>query len=121
MLKDGSSTPFWIRNLQMYSCGAVTTAFGCLVYEGRAIADKGFFYGYNRNVVAIVGWWLFNNLIVFYVLRMYLVMKNVNRLNQKVAESAFKSASYPYRLLRSGLLVLLNSHCKQTCLLEILR
>lgn len=27
MLKDGGSTPFWIRNMQMYSCGVVS--FGC--------------------------------------------------------------------------------------------
>lgn len=24
MLKDGGSTPFWIRNMQMYSCGVVS-------------------------------------------------------------------------------------------------
>lgn len=54
MLKDGSKTPFWIRNLQMYSCGVVSAAVGCFLSEWDNITAKGFFHGYNSLVVAIV-------------------------------------------------------------------
>ncbi|MCP9259551.1 UDP-galactose translocator 1 [Dirofilaria immitis] len=43
MLKDGSETPFWIRNLQMYSCGVVSAALGCILSERDKILTKGFF------------------------------------------------------------------------------
>ncbi|CAG9535189.1 unnamed protein product [Cercopithifilaria johnstoni] len=54
LLKDGSETPFWIRNLQMYSCGVVTAALGCILSEWNRIFTKGFFYGYNIVVIAII-------------------------------------------------------------------
>lgn len=54
MLKDGSSTPFWIRNLQMYSCGVAVTATACL-NDMEIISKNGFFYGYDEKVYAIVG------------------------------------------------------------------
>ncbi|VDN05408.1 unnamed protein product [Thelazia callipaeda] len=54
MLKDGSETPFWIRNLQMYSCGAISAALGCIISEWERITSRGFFYGYNVKVIAII-------------------------------------------------------------------
>ncbi|VBB26899.1 unnamed protein product [Acanthocheilonema viteae] len=54
LLKDGSETPFWIRNLQMYSCGLVSAGSGCILSEWDGILAKGFFYGYNINVIAII-------------------------------------------------------------------
>ena len=56
MLKDGSSTPFWVRNLQMYLCGIVSAGFSVLATESDKIMDKGFFYGYDWKVASIVGW-----------------------------------------------------------------
>lgn len=55
MLKDGSNTSFWIRNLQMYSSGVVMALLSCLPAEGASIAERGFFHGYTRAVVCIVG------------------------------------------------------------------
>uniref|UniRef100_A0A8R1HQL3 Uncharacterized protein n=1 Tax=Caenorhabditis japonica TaxID=281687 RepID=A0A8R1HQL3_CAEJA len=34
MLKDGGSTPFWIRNMQMYSCGVVSST---LILSSRQV------------------------------------------------------------------------------------
>lgn len=53
MLKDGSTTPFWIRNLQMYFCGVISSAIGCFLVEAKNIQTKGFFFGYNKNVWVI--------------------------------------------------------------------
>ncbi|PIO74929.1 UDP-galactose transporter [Teladorsagia circumcincta] len=55
MLKGSGTTPFWIRNLQMYSCGMVSALIGCLFSEGDLIIERGFFYGYDIKVCAIVG------------------------------------------------------------------
>lgn len=57
MLKDGSTTPFWIRNLQMYSCGIVSAGFSVMLTESDKINQDGFFHGYNWNVLFIVGWY----------------------------------------------------------------
>ncbi|CCD61726.1 UDP-galactose translocator 1 [Caenorhabditis elegans] len=53
MLKDGGSTPFWIRNMQMYSCGVISASIACLTDFSR-ISDKGFFFGYTDKVWAVV-------------------------------------------------------------------
>ncbi|CAP27147.1 Protein CBR-UGTP-1 [Caenorhabditis briggsae] len=53
MLKDGGSTPFWIRNMQMYSCGVISASIACLVDYSR-ISEKGFFFGYTDKVYAVV-------------------------------------------------------------------
>ena len=55
MLKDGGNTPFWVRNMQMYSCGVVSAFLGCVFSEGSQISQRGFFYGYDYRVYAIVG------------------------------------------------------------------
>ncbi|PIC39198.1 hypothetical protein B9Z55_010963 [Caenorhabditis nigoni] len=53
MLKDGGSTPFWIRNMQMYSCGVISASIACLTDYSR-ISEKGFFFGYTDKVYAVV-------------------------------------------------------------------
>ncbi|KAF1761096.1 hypothetical protein GCK72_009350 [Caenorhabditis remanei] len=53
MLKDGGSTPFWVRNMQMYSCGVISASIACLTDYNR-IMEKGFFYGYTEKVYAVV-------------------------------------------------------------------
>lgn len=65
MLKDGSETPFWIRNLQMYSCGVVTALLGCFFSEWDKILTKGFFYGYNIITVVIILFLSSGKLILF--------------------------------------------------------
>lgn len=54
MLKDGSDTPFWIRNLQMYLCGFLSTFFACFVTDSQTTL-KNFFYGFNVYVWLIIG------------------------------------------------------------------
>ncbi|VDP32708.1 unnamed protein product [Heligmosomoides polygyrus] len=54
LLKNGGATPFWVRNLQMYSCGIVSASVACLFSDGNLIAQRGFFYGYDMKVCAIV-------------------------------------------------------------------
>ncbi|OZC08690.1 UDP-galactose transporter [Onchocerca flexuosa] len=81
MLKDGSETPFWIRNLQMYSCGIVSAASGCILSEWNRILTKGFFYGYNINVIAII---LFLSLGGIFI---SLVMKYLDNLYKSFASA----------------------------------
>uniref|UniRef100_A0AAF5PP49 UDP-galactose transporter n=3 Tax=Wuchereria bancrofti TaxID=6293 RepID=A0AAF5PP49_WUCBA len=81
MLKDGSETPFWIRNLQMYSCGVVSAALGCILSEWNRILTKGFFYGYNSNVIAII---LFLSLGGIFI---SLVMKYLDNLCKSFASA----------------------------------
>ncbi|ETN83231.1 UDP-galactose transporter [Necator americanus] len=59
MLKGGGTTPFWVRNLQMYSCGIVSASIGCMLSEAELVAQRGFFYGYDVKVCAIVGMYSF--------------------------------------------------------------
>ncbi|CAJ0585076.1 unnamed protein product, partial [Mesorhabditis spiculigera] len=80
MLKDGGSTPFWIRNLQMYSCGVIVTALGCLNEHG-AIREKGFFYGYDEKVFIIVG------LLSVGGIYISLVMKHLDNLYKSFASA----------------------------------
>ncbi|TKR57894.1 hypothetical protein L596_030537 [Steinernema carpocapsae] len=54
MLKDGGTTPFWVRNLQMYTCGTISTAIGCFIGDRELISTNGFFHGYDLKVYAIV-------------------------------------------------------------------
>jgi len=55
MLKDGSSCPFWVRNLQMYTCGIVSAGLSMLVTEGSSVAEHGLFYNFDGTVVALTG------------------------------------------------------------------
>ncbi|KAE9418924.1 hypothetical protein Angca_002332, partial [Angiostrongylus cantonensis] len=81
MLKGGGTTPFWIRNLQMYSCGVVSSLIGCLFSEGDLIAERGFFYGYDLKVCAIVGFLSFGGTYIS------LVMKYLDNLHKSFASA----------------------------------
>ncbi|EYC16517.1 hypothetical protein Y032_0033g2701 [Ancylostoma ceylanicum] len=81
MLKGGGNTPFWIRNLQMYSCGIVSASIGCLFSEADAIAKRGFFYGYNAKVCAIVAFLSFGGTYIS------LVMKYLDNLHKSFASA----------------------------------
>lgn len=59
MLKDGGTTPFWIRNLQMYTCGVISAGLGCAIKDGSLLIDGGFFRGYDAKVVCIIGMYSF--------------------------------------------------------------
>ncbi|XP_076345135.1 CMP-sialic acid transporter-like isoform X2 [Tachypleus tridentatus] len=54
LLKE-TSVPFWIRNLEMYLWGLLTSAIGIICYDLDSIVENGFFYGYTSAVWVIVG------------------------------------------------------------------
>jgi UDP-sugar transporter A1/2/3 len=54
-LKDGSETSLWIRNMQMYVCGAAAALVGCWASDGPGIAEHGFTHGYTSAVWSIIG------------------------------------------------------------------
>ncbi|XGW18100.1 hypothetical protein V3C99_002592 [Haemonchus contortus] len=81
MLKGSGTTPFWVRNLQMYSCGIVSALVGCLFSEGDLIAERGFFYGYDIKVCAIVGFLSVGGTYIS------LVMKYLDNLHKSFASA----------------------------------
>ncbi|GMT17156.1 hypothetical protein PFISCL1PPCAC_8453 [Pristionchus fissidentatus] len=81
MLKDGGSTPFWVRNLQMYSCGVISAGCGMLLAESSDVFDKGFFYGYDEKVIAIIG------LLSVGGVYISLVMKHLDNLHKSFASA----------------------------------
>ncbi|KAJ1345793.1 hypothetical protein KIN20_000409 [Parelaphostrongylus tenuis] len=81
MLKGGGTTPFWIRNLQMYSCGVVSSFVGCLFSEGDLVAERGFFYGYDVKVYTVVGFLSFGGTYIS------LVMKHLDNLHKSFASA----------------------------------
>ncbi|CAJ0597545.1 unnamed protein product [Cylicocyclus nassatus] len=81
MLKGSGNTPFWIRNLQMYSCGIVSASIGCLFTEADVIAERGFFYGYDVKVCAIVAFLSFGGTYIS------LVMKYLDNLHKSFASA----------------------------------
>ncbi|KAK6046502.1 putative UDP-galactose translocator [Cooperia oncophora] len=81
MLKGSGSTPFWVRNLQMYSCGMVSALIGCLFTDGDLIAERGFFHGYDIKVCAIVGFLSFGGTYIS------LVMKYLDNLHKSFASA----------------------------------
>ncbi|CAB3402061.1 unnamed protein product [Caenorhabditis bovis] len=80
MLKDGGSTPFWIRNMQMYSCGVISATIACFV-EYENISNRGFFYGYTEKVWIIVG------LLSVGGLYISLVMRHLDNLYKSMASA----------------------------------
>eukprot|EP00080_Pristionchus_pacificus_P003091 PDM63111.1 ugtp-1 [Pristionchus pacificus] len=81
MLKDGGSTPFWVRNLQMYSCGVISATCGMLMAESSDVFVKGFFYGYDEKVIAIIG------LLSVGGVYISLVMKHLDNLHKSFASA----------------------------------
>jgi UDP-galactose transporter len=54
VLKGGQSTSIWVRNIQLsISCLAIAL-FGTFAWDGQAIREHGFLYGYNPVVVLTV-------------------------------------------------------------------
>ena len=54
VLKNGTSTSIWVRNIQL-SVGCLGIAIaGALTWDGKAIQEHGFFQGYNPVVVTTV-------------------------------------------------------------------
>jgi UDP-sugar transporter A1/2/3 len=50
----GSNTSVWVRNIQLGSGGVLVGLLIALQRDGAAISEKGFFYGYNWTVWAII-------------------------------------------------------------------
>jgi UDP-sugar transporter A1/2/3 len=55
MLKDGTNTNLWIRNMQMYICGVISTSIGLIAKDSDHLNSKGFFWGYNFEVWCVIG------------------------------------------------------------------
>ncbi|KAK6743899.1 hypothetical protein RB195_010912 [Necator americanus] len=81
MLKGGGTTPFWVRNLQMYSCGIVSASIGCMLSEAELVAQRGFFYGYDVKVCAIVAFLSFGGTYIS------LVMKYLDNIHKSFASA----------------------------------
>ncbi len=50
----GSTTSLWLRNIQMGISSIFIAMFATLTSDGAQISDKGFFYGYNWLVCAVI-------------------------------------------------------------------
>jgi UDP-sugar transporter A1/2/3 len=48
-----SKTCVWTRNVQMGSIGALLALLTCFVCDGRAVAQQGFFQGWNWFVFSV--------------------------------------------------------------------
>lgn len=54
MLLKGSKTSLWVRNIQMGISSIVLSLVSVLVKDWIPVTQKGFFYGYNGVVVAVI-------------------------------------------------------------------
>ncbi|VDM49625.1 unnamed protein product [Toxocara canis] len=81
MLKDGTSTPLWIRNLQMYSCGVISASAACYLGDFDAILSRGFFHGYNYKVISIIAFLSVGGIYIS------LVMKYLDNLYKSFASA----------------------------------
>lgn len=54
MLLKGSKTSLWVRNIQMGIPSIVLSLASVLVKDWKPVTQKGFFYGYNAVVVAVI-------------------------------------------------------------------
>lgn len=54
MLLKGSKTSLWIRNIQMGIPSIVLSLLSVFVKDWNPVTQKGFFYGYNGVVVAVI-------------------------------------------------------------------
>jgi UDP-sugar transporter A1/2/3 len=80
MLKDGSSTPFWIRNLQMYTCGIFWAFIGCYMSDGN-FSLSNFQHGFNSFVYIIIGFLSIGGIYIS------LVMKHLDNLHKSFASA----------------------------------
>ena len=54
VLKTGNTTSIWIRNIQLSTGCLAIAVIGTLMWDGPAIVQKGFFYGYSPIVVLTI-------------------------------------------------------------------
>ncbi|KAH1022699.1 hypothetical protein HUJ04_012054 [Dendroctonus ponderosae] len=50
----GSDVTVWMRNVQLALCSIPLGLISCYAYDGRAIAEKGFFFGHDQFVNYLV-------------------------------------------------------------------
>lgn len=94
MLKDGSSTPFWIRNLQMYTCGIFWAFIGCYMSDGN-FSLSNFQHGFNSFVYIIIGMIeIFLFIVIIFLgflsiggIYISLVMKHLDNLHKSFASA----------------------------------
>uniref|UniRef100_A0AC34RDC2 Membrane-bound transcription factor site-2 protease n=2 Tax=Panagrolaimus sp. JU765 TaxID=591449 RepID=A0AC34RDC2_9BILA len=80
MLKDGSSTPFWIRNLQMYVSGIIWAFIGCFMSDAN-FSMKDFTHGFTSSVYMIIGFLSCGGIYIS------LVMKHLDNLHKSFASA----------------------------------
>uniref|UniRef100_A0A7E4VBX4 UDP-galactose transporter n=1 Tax=Panagrellus redivivus TaxID=6233 RepID=A0A7E4VBX4_PANRE len=80
MLKDGT-TPFWIRNLQLYTWGAICTTLTCMISSPQTFTPSTLFHGFNGTVYFIVGCLSFGGIYIS------LVMKHLDNLHKSFASA----------------------------------
>lgn len=81
MLKDGTSTSLWIRNMQMYICGVISTLIGLFGKDSEHLQAKGFFWGYNIEVWSVIGFLSVGGIYIS------LVMKYLDNLHKSFASA----------------------------------
>lgn len=77
-----SNTSFWIRNVEMYFWGIVTSSVGMIFHDGGNILNNGFFFGYTSYVWIIIVLQSVGGLFVS------LVMKYLDNIFKTFATSA---------------------------------
>lgn len=50
----GSDVTVWMRNVQLALCSIPLGLISCYTYDGQQIAEKGFFFGYDKFVNYLV-------------------------------------------------------------------
>jgi len=81
MLKDGSSTSLWVRNIQMYVCGFISAAIGAFAKDSEHLTTKGFFWGYTLEVWCVIGFLSVGGIYIS------LVMKYLDNLHKSFASA----------------------------------
>ncbi|KAI6177333.1 hypothetical protein M3Y97_00895300 [Aphelenchoides bicaudatus] len=81
MLKDGTSTSLWIRNIQMYTCGIISTSIGLFAKDSEHLRTKGFFWGYSNEVCCVIGFLSVGGIYIS------LVMKYLDNLHKSFASA----------------------------------
>uniref|UniRef100_A0A0N4Z294 UDP-galactose transporter n=1 Tax=Parastrongyloides trichosuri TaxID=131310 RepID=A0A0N4Z294_PARTI len=55
MLKDGSQSSLWVRNIQLYFWGIPSALLWIFIDKGSEVIDKGLFHGFNYKIWIAIG------------------------------------------------------------------
>ena len=65
----GSDVSIWLRNIQLGFFGFLFSLAGVYMYDGRAVLENGFFYGYTSIVWTVVTLQAFGGLVIAVVIK----------------------------------------------------